>query len=110
MVRTGPRLPSASRGGETVRRLDGADVLRLQALLALRDVELDVLPLVEALVALNLDGGEVDEHVRTSVGRSDEAEALLAVEPLHGALSHLSTFLARYAPAFQGLGRCGVFL
>src|SRR5436305_8076348 len=110
MVRTGPRLPSASRGGETVRRLDGADVLRLQALLALRDVELDVLPLVEALVALNLDGGEVDEHVRTSVGRRDEAEALFAVEPLHGALSHVSTFLARSPLPSTDLAARGVFL
>src|SRR3954447_3460067 len=75
-----------------------ADVLRLGALLALRDVELDVLTLVEALVALRLDGGEVDEHVGAAVRRRDEPEALLGVEPLHGALCHLSRPSVSLAP------------
>src|SRR4051812_218219 len=68
---------------------DRADVLRLRALLALRGVELDALVLVEALVAGSGDGGVVDEHVLAAVIGSDEAEALLAVEPLHSALCHV---------------------
>ena len=35
-----------------------------------------------------LDGGEVDEDVRRPAVGGDEAVALLAVEPLHGALCH----------------------
>src|SRR6266404_1403041 len=66
---------------------EGADVLRLRPLLALRDVELHALTLVEGLVALRLDRRVVDEDVSAAVGRRDEAEALLAVEPLHGPLS-----------------------
>src|SRR5215210_6005787 len=45
------------------RRSDGADVLRLRALLALRDVELDLLALVEGAVAVGRDGGVVAEDV-----------------------------------------------
>src|SRR5687767_8094531 len=74
---------------EALVGLDGDDVLRLRALRALRDVELDPLVLVEALVALRLDGGEVDEDVGTAAVLRDEAEALLGVEPLHGTLCHV---------------------
>jgi hypothetical protein len=42
---------------------DDADVLRLFALPAGSDVELDTLPLIEGLVALALDVGEMDEDV-----------------------------------------------
>src|SRR3954451_13372152 len=73
-----------------LRRSDGADVLRLRALRALRDVELDLLVLVQGLVALGLDGRVVHEDVVAAVLLRDEAEALLGVEPLHGALSHCS--------------------
>src|SRR2546423_14906453 len=66
---------------------DDAYLLRLRALLALRDFELDALPVLERLVAVHLDRREVDEHVLPPVDR-DEAVALLAVEPLHGALCH----------------------
>jgi len=43
--------------------LDDSNVLGLFALPAGGDVELDALTLVEALVALALDVGEVDEHI-----------------------------------------------
>src|SRR4051812_18301171 len=69
-------------------RSDRADVLRLGALLALRDVELDLLPLVEGLVAVGDDGGVVAEDVGAAAVLGDEPEALLRVEPLHSALSH----------------------
>src|SRR3954467_13496629 len=68
---------------------DGANVRRLGALLALGDVELHTLVLVQRAVAVGLDGGEVDEDVGSAAVRRDEAEALLAVEPLHGALCHV---------------------
>ena len=45
------------------RRSGGTDVLGFVALAALTDVELDLLALVERLVALTCDVGVVDEYV-----------------------------------------------
>ena len=83
-------LPSEWTGGLVgTTGLERLNVLGLRALLALRGVELDALVLVQALVTLAGDGGVVDEHVRAAAVGGDEAEALFAVEPLHGALCHL---------------------
>jgi hypothetical protein len=38
----------------------------------------------------------VDEHVLAAVIRLDEAEALLAVEPLYGSSSHVSLLSSVY--------------
>src|SRR5262249_25508605 len=67
--------------------LDDTDLLGLWALLALGNLELDPCPVIEGLVAVHVDRGEVDEHVLPTVDR-DKAVALLAVEPLDGALRH----------------------
>src|SRR5580693_5102741 len=77
---TGPSRWSA-------RDLHGANRLCLRSAVALRDVELDTLALFEGAVAIRLDGGEVHEHIPTTVDR-DEAVALVRVEPFDGALSH----------------------
>src|SRR4051794_41325059 len=92
-----------------LRRSDGADVLRLRALRALRDVELDLLVLVEGLVALRLDGRVVHEDVVAAVLLRNEAEALLGVEPLDGALSHARLLLIRGVepPPRRPRDRCG---
>src|SRR4051794_7895559 len=88
-----PRPPKVDRGGRTDRVrgvvLERADVLRLRALLALRDVELHALVLLQRLVALPLDRAEVAEDVGAAVVLRDEAEALLRVEPLHCSLCHV---------------------
>src|SRR3954470_23672687 len=76
-------------GSAFVRESDGANVLRLRALGALRDVELDLLVLVQGLVALGLDRRVVHEDVVAAVLLRNEAEALLRVEPLNSALSHV---------------------
>src|SRR5262245_28396293 len=76
---------------------DDPHLLGLWALLALRDLKLDSLPVIQRLVAVHLDRGEVDEYVLPSVDR-DEAVALLAVEPLDGALCHGAL------PHFDGAG------
>src|SRR5262245_21118486 len=68
---------------------DDADVAGLGALLSLRDVELALLILVEVPVPCARDRAEVHEDVWAPVVRGDEAEALLAVEPLHGSCSHV---------------------
>src|SRR4051794_4655182 len=70
-----------------------ADVLRLRALLALGDVELHLLILVEAAEAARRDRGEVSEDVGAAVVRADKAEALVGVEPLHGTCSHVCSFV-----------------
>src|SRR5919107_2224101 len=81
------KVPTAKRSGPFVVKSD-ADVLGLRTLGALRDIKLDLLVLVEGLVAAGLDGGEVDEHVLASAVLRDEAENLVGVEPLDGSLSH----------------------
>src|SRR3954453_14880778 len=81
-----------TRAGGASRRWsesDGTNVLRLGALGTLGDVELDLLVLVQGLVALGLNRRVVHEDVVAAVLLRDEAETLLGVEPLHGALSHL---------------------
>jgi hypothetical protein len=81
-------LKSARSNVEPAGRLPNyADGVGLWALGALRDLELDPLAILEGLVTIHLDGGEVNENIRAVVDR-DEAVALLGVEPLNGALSH----------------------
>src|ERR1700712_4815388 len=84
------REPRPLRPGlsHQIVRSERTNVLRLRALGTLRDVELDLLVLVEGLVALRLDGRVVNEDVIAAVLLGDEAEALLGVEPLNCALSH----------------------
>src|SRR5918998_2910776 len=82
------RAPTAAAVGAPCCTSERANVLRLRTLGALGEVELDLLVLVERLVAAGLDRGEVDEHVLAATILRDEAEALVGVEPLDGALSH----------------------
>src|SRR5215470_7140269 len=77
----------AGEGWLRLARLDGPDAAGLQALRALGELELHSLVLLQAAEAGALDFRVVHEHVRTAV-TGDEAEALLRVEPLHGALFH----------------------
>src|SRR5690606_27348072 len=65
------------------------DVLRLVALAAGADLELDLLAGLERAIALALDVGVVDEDVVHPVAR-DEAVALLGVEELHRADCHVT--------------------
>src|SRR5690606_28266097 len=92
----GEKVPEKTKGPAPLgcgayisRRLDRADVLSLRTLLALPDLELHALALVEGLETRAADGGVVHEDVRAASVLGDEAEALLAVEPFHAALSHV---------------------
>src|SRR4051812_10814845 len=89
---------------------EGRDVRRLRALRALRDLELDLLVLLERAVAARRNGGVVREDVGSAVLGGDEAEALLGVEPLHGANRHDALFShVRYGqPRRTGTGGSGV--
>src|SRR6478735_225623 len=99
-MRHAPKWGGAPPGWVGLRRLraeartllpgsDRADVLSLGALGTLRDLELDLLVLVQGLVTLGLDRRVVHEDVVAAVLLRDEAEALLSVEPLNSALSHV---------------------
>src|SRR6476620_1161654 len=72
---------------------DGGDSHRLGALGSLLDLELDALVRLEGAEAAALDLGKVHEDILRAVIRGDEAEALVAVEPLHSSLCHLLTSL-----------------
>src|SRR4029453_4783327 len=82
-----PRVPrqEIAPAGAGLLCGDRPHVGRLGALLALGDVELDGLAVLER--ATVLDGAGVDEDVVAGLGL-DEAVALVGVEPLHGSNSH----------------------
>ena len=85
---TTARLPRKGDGLLTSDSSDDAHSGGLRALVALADLELHTLPLVEAAVAARVDLGVVDEDVSSAPVDRDEAEALLAVEPLDCSLCH----------------------
>src|SRR5690606_16913087 len=78
----------AAAGGALARTtlglLEADDVLRLEPPGLLDHVEFDPLTLVQGAEAGALDGGVVDEHVRTAV-LLDEPVPLFLGEPFHGA-------------------------
>ena len=86
--------PSALAG----RWSDEANVLRLFALPAGTDVELDRLPFLQAPVPAALNRREVDEHIGPVLTR-DEAVALLCVEPFHGSCCQRLAPFTSSAPA-----------
>lgn len=57
-------------------------VFCLRPFLALHDFKFDVIALLQAFVALRLDGAVVDEHIG-AVFPTDEAETLCVIEPFH---------------------------
>src|SRR3546814_13606907 len=78
---------SANQMASTLDR----DVFSLQAFLSLRDFKFDFLSFGQRLVAVALDLAEMHEDVFLALAL-DEAKALGAIEPLHGAglsASHL---------------------
>src|SRR5215468_2056272 len=91
----GPEGPP-HRHDDRLRALGLAHVRGLGALRALDHVELNPITLGEAAEALRLDGGVVDEDVRTAL-TSDEPKTLRIVEPLHGTSFHERPSLARRA-------------
>jgi len=76
--------PSAQR--IPIAALDGGDSDSLWAFRALGDVELDALIVVKRAIAVRLNLRMMNEHILCAAVWSDEAEALIAVEPLDGSL------------------------
>jgi len=66
-------------------RLEGGDVGRLEALGTPGHLEFDSLPLVQRLVSVRLNRGEMDENVLAGLAL-DESKAFAGVKPLHGSL------------------------
>jgi hypothetical protein len=71
--------------------LQFCNVFSLGAFLALDNFKLDVITLLQALVALRLDGAVVDEHIGTIIS-ADEAESLCIVKPFD------FTFISSHVP------------
>jgi hypothetical protein len=65
--------------------LEGLDVRGLQALGALGDFEFNRLAIIQRLVAISHDRGEMDENVLAALAL-DESKALAGIEPLHCSL------------------------
>src|SRR6266576_6833310 len=66
-------------------KLEGLYVRSLQALWTLGYFEFNRLAIVESLVAISHNGGEMDENVLATLAL-DEPKALAGIEPLHGTL------------------------
>jgi hypothetical protein len=62
----------------------------------LLNFELNPLIFLERAIAAPLDRRVMDEKILRTIVRSDEAEALLTVEPLHSSLCHLLTSLIQF--------------
>src|SRR5260370_9294036 len=62
--------------------LEGLDVRGLQALGTLGDFEFNRLAIIQRLVAISHDPGEMDENVPSTLPL-DESKAIAGIEPLH---------------------------
>src|SRR5215204_224234 len=89
--REGPRLlrPGPHAAAWIARALDGADVLRLHALLALRRLVGDLLAFFKRLESAATYPAVMHEEVIATLIRGDEAVALLVIEPLDRSLGHM---------------------
>src|SRR5262249_61976411 len=86
----GPPLWPSRGAGE---RSDGAQIVRrrLAGPAVGDDLVGDLLSLVEGVHAGTFDCADVHEYILPAVIGLDESEALLAVEPLHSAVRHISS-------------------
>jgi hypothetical protein len=93
-------LPAHLCGQELWRsrsRWDGTQILSqgLARPSICNNLERDLLSIVEAIHPGTLDRADVHKDIIPTVVRLDEAEAFLAIEPLHGSLRHVVFFQAR---------------
>jgi hypothetical protein len=101
----------ARRTGSTPY-LEGLDVRGLQALGALGDFEFNRLAIIQRLVAVSHDCGEMDENVLSTLAL-DESKALAGIEPLHCSLffTHcIYSFLLTALRSYFERGRVGAEL
>src|SRR5579859_2442731 len=101
-ARATPFRPSGTRS-------DGVDLVSLRTLCALAGVELDPLVLLEAAETASLDGGVMNEDIRSAVVGGDETIAPVGVEPLHCSLSHCAFSYTSFSRPGQTPGPGGVY-
>lgn len=70
--------------------LAGRNVGRTRAFLALSDFEIDRLTFIERGAARRSDLRVVDEQIRATIRRGNEAKSLTCIEPFHGTFCHVS--------------------
>ena len=78
-------IPANRNHNPPERILEGLDVGGLQALGSLGDLEFNRLAIIQRLVAISHDRGEMHENVFSALAL-DESKALAGVEPLHCSL------------------------
>ena len=78
-----------------LRELERLYVSRLPALGTLHYVELNGLTFLQALEAVRVNSGVVNEHIFAVLTR-DEAEALRVVKPFHSALFHFESYFLNF--------------
>src|SRR4029077_16895326 len=93
-----PAYVRSKNYGPTRRQSEGAEIRgRGFACFSVgNNVKGDLLSLVEVAHPSAFDRADVHEDIFTAVIRLDESEALLAVEPLHGSLRHITLLSGTY--------------
>ena len=86
--------------------LEGLDVRGLQALGTLGDFEFNRLAIIQRLVAISHDRGEVDENVLSTLAL-DESKALAGIEPLHCTLFFTHCFYSFLMTAMRSCFESG---
>ena len=88
-----PRVPLAGRTPQ-IHKLETCNVLCLKALGAFGHFKLDCLTLVQGLVTIHLNCGEMHENILSGLPL-DESVTLRSVKPLHRSLFLHCHYLAR---------------
>jgi len=83
-----PAIAAGPSYAQILLGLARGDVVRTRALLALSDLEIDRLALIERGVALGLDLRVMDKQIFSAIRRADKAKPLACVEPLHCTFCH----------------------
>ena len=81
-------LESSERLRSPLLTSGSLDVAGLLALRALRDFEGDLLAFLQRLESRHVDRGEMREEIFATAVRSNKAETLRVIEPLHGTCCH----------------------
>jgi hypothetical protein len=79
--------------------LEGLDVGGLQALWSLGNLEFNRLAVIQRLIAISHNRGEMNEHIFSTLAL-DETEALAGVKPLHCSLFFTHCFTLFCQPGY----------
>jgi hypothetical protein len=85
-------LAATARRRDVLRSGEHFDFDGLGAFLALLDLELHPLILLQGAEALGFDSAVMGKHIVAAVIGLDKSETLGLIEPLHGASRHIDSF------------------